>query len=106
MKFVCQVCGYVHEGDSVPEKCPVCNAPSDKFTAQLKLRTAQPQANLILQREPRRQTWTQSMIPFMRWQEMRQDTARHSRACLRDTLVKIKQFIDTKGEHCHAEIFL
>ena len=34
MKFVCQVCGYVHEGDSVPEKCPVCNAPSDKFTAQ------------------------------------------------------------------------
>lgn len=24
MKFVCKVCGYVHEGDKAPEKCPVC----------------------------------------------------------------------------------
>ena len=31
MKFVCQVCGYVHEGDAAPEKCPVCNAPAEKF---------------------------------------------------------------------------
>ena len=23
-KFVCPVCGYVHEGDSAPEKCPQC----------------------------------------------------------------------------------
>ena len=30
-KFVCLVCGYVHEGDSAPEKCPLCNAPADKF---------------------------------------------------------------------------
>ena len=34
MKYVCQVCGYVHEGDSAPEKCPICSAPSEKFTAQ------------------------------------------------------------------------
>ncbi len=34
MKYVCQVCGYVHEGDSAPEKCPVCNAPASKFTQQ------------------------------------------------------------------------
>ena len=34
MKFVCQVCGYVHEGDSAPDKCPQCNAPASKFTAQ------------------------------------------------------------------------
>ena len=34
MKFVCQVCGYVHEGDAAPEKCPVCGAPAEKFTAQ------------------------------------------------------------------------
>ena len=34
MKFICQVCGYVHEGDAAPEKCPVCNAPADKFTVQ------------------------------------------------------------------------
>ena len=31
-KFVCSVCGYVHEGDSAPEQCPVCKVPSDKFT--------------------------------------------------------------------------
>ena len=30
-KFVCSVCGYVHEGDSAPEKCPVCKVPADKF---------------------------------------------------------------------------
>ena len=34
MKFVCSVCGYVHEGDSAPEKCPVCGAPASKFNAQ------------------------------------------------------------------------
>ncbi len=33
-KFVCSVCGYVHEGDSAPEKCPICNAPADKFVEQ------------------------------------------------------------------------
>lgn len=30
-KFICSVCGYTHEGDSAPEKCPVCQATSDKF---------------------------------------------------------------------------
>lgn len=30
-KFVCTVCGYVHEGNEPPEKCPVCNAPKEKF---------------------------------------------------------------------------
>ncbi len=34
MKFVCTVCGYVHEGDSAPERCPQCNAPAEKFKAQ------------------------------------------------------------------------
>ena len=33
-KFVCMVCGYVHEGEAAPEKCPVCNAPADKFKEQ------------------------------------------------------------------------
>ena len=31
-KFVCPVCGYVHEGDSAPEKCPQCGVPGEKFT--------------------------------------------------------------------------
>ena len=34
MKYVCTVCGYVHEGDQPPEQCPVCKAPAEKFKAQ------------------------------------------------------------------------
>ena len=33
-KWVCGVCGYVHEGDAAPEFCPVCKAPAEKFTKQ------------------------------------------------------------------------
>ena len=31
-KYVCSVCGYVHEGNEPPEKCPVCKAPASKFS--------------------------------------------------------------------------
>ena len=30
-KWVCKVCGYVHEGDTPPEKCPLCKVPGEKF---------------------------------------------------------------------------
>ena len=33
-KYVCSVCGYVHEGDSAPAACPICKAPADKFVKQ------------------------------------------------------------------------
>ena len=33
-KFVCSVCGYVHEGDAAPEKCPVCGVGAEKFVEQ------------------------------------------------------------------------
>lgn len=33
-KFVCSVCGYVHEGDTPPEKCPICGVPASKFVEQ------------------------------------------------------------------------
>ena len=33
-KFVCTVCGYVHEGDEAPDFCPVCKAPKSKFKEQ------------------------------------------------------------------------
>ncbi len=33
-KYVCSVCGYVHEGDSAPERCPQCGAPASKFNEQ------------------------------------------------------------------------
>ncbi len=30
-KFVCSVCGYVHEGNEAPAKCPQCGVSADKF---------------------------------------------------------------------------
>ena len=33
-KWVCSVCGYVHEGDEPPVQCPVCKVPAEKFTRQ------------------------------------------------------------------------
>ena len=33
-KFICSICGYVHEGESAPEKCPQCGSPAAKFNAQ------------------------------------------------------------------------
>ena len=31
-KWVCSVCGYVWEGETPPEACPVCKAPASKFS--------------------------------------------------------------------------
>lgn len=33
-KWICTVCGYVHEGNKPPAKCPQCNAPASKFEEQ------------------------------------------------------------------------
>ena len=33
-KFVCSVCGYVHEGDAAPASCPICKVPAEKFVEQ------------------------------------------------------------------------
>lgn len=33
-KFVCSICGYVHEGNEPPEFCPICKAPASKFEEQ------------------------------------------------------------------------
>ena len=33
MKWICKVCGYVHEGPEAPEVCPQCKAPKSKFQA-------------------------------------------------------------------------
>ena len=30
-KFICKVCGYVHEGDSTPEICPLCGVDASQF---------------------------------------------------------------------------
>ena len=31
MKYVCPICGYVHEGNEPPEKCPQCGCAGAKF---------------------------------------------------------------------------
>ena len=31
-KFKCEVCGYIHEGDSAPDKCPKCGVGGENFT--------------------------------------------------------------------------
>lgn len=30
-KYICSICGYTHEGNEGPEKCPQCGAAKDKF---------------------------------------------------------------------------
>lgn len=30
-KWRCTVCGYIHEGETPPESCPLCHVPADKF---------------------------------------------------------------------------
>ena len=38
-KYVCSVCGYVHEGDEAPDVCPVCKVDSSKSVKQDEERT-------------------------------------------------------------------
>ena len=33
-KWVCNVCGYVYEGEEAPAACPICKAPAEKFSKQ------------------------------------------------------------------------
>ena len=30
-KWLCPVCGYIHEGENAPTQCPVCKVPGSKF---------------------------------------------------------------------------
>lgn len=33
MLWKCSFCGYLHEGDDAPEKCPKCGSPKEKFSS-------------------------------------------------------------------------
>lgn len=33
-RYICSVCGYVHEGDAPPERCPLCGVGPEKFVVQ------------------------------------------------------------------------
>ncbi len=30
-KFRCMVCGYIHEGETAPQECPICHVGAEKF---------------------------------------------------------------------------
>ncbi|MCF7861464.1 rubredoxin [Candidatus Woesearchaeota archaeon] len=32
MKWRCGVCGYIHDGEKAPDKCPKCGAPKEQFS--------------------------------------------------------------------------
>ncbi|HCC07481.1 MAG TPA: reverse rubrerythrin [Clostridiales bacterium] len=34
-KFICTVCGYIHEGDMAPDVCPQCKAAKEKFEEKI-----------------------------------------------------------------------
>jgi rubredoxin len=31
-KWLCGTCGYIHDGDNPPARCPKCGAPKEKFS--------------------------------------------------------------------------
>ena len=39
-KWRCTVCGYVHTGETAPEKCPLCKVPAEKFVELVEENTA------------------------------------------------------------------
>jgi len=41
-RWICGVCGYVHEGDQPPEQCPACGAPASVFSELRDETTATP----------------------------------------------------------------
>ena len=45
-KFICKVCGYVHEGNTSPEFCPKCKAPASAFEEVKTLKGSKTEANL------------------------------------------------------------
>ena len=30
-KWKCTICGYIHEGEAPPEKCPVCGIKGERY---------------------------------------------------------------------------
>ncbi|MDA8178596.1 MAG: rubredoxin-like domain-containing protein [Desulfobacteria bacterium] len=30
-RWECVICGYIHEGEEPPDRCPVCDAPKELF---------------------------------------------------------------------------
>ncbi|WDP85829.1 MAG: rubredoxin [Desulfobacter sp.] len=51
-KWQCSVCKYIHEGDTPPEKCPVCGVPASKFVLLEDKETPQEEPKASQKQEP------------------------------------------------------
>ena len=50
-KFKCKVCGYVHTGDSAPEKCPVCQVSGSEFEEIVEPSQAAPKKKEVVEED-------------------------------------------------------
>jgi rubredoxin/uncharacterized membrane protein len=50
-RWKCTVCGYIHEGDEPPEKCPICGADRSKFIEIDSVETAETETDFKDQEE-------------------------------------------------------
>lgn len=56
MRFHCTVCGYLHEGDSVPNQCPICHSDAFKEETLYVLRELRCSDQLIQEMQKLQQT--------------------------------------------------
>ena len=47
-KWRCKICGFIHEGDSPPNICPVCGAGSEDFVLMEKVVSEAIEENMLL----------------------------------------------------------
>ena len=45
-KLTCSICGYIIDGDTAPEKCPICKAPAEKFEMKDVPTTSNPSSSI------------------------------------------------------------
>lgn len=50
-RFVCTVCGYVHEGEKPPKECPVCHQPAERFQEEPELESQEKEETGIDEKE-------------------------------------------------------
>ena len=85
-KFQCTICGQIHEGLEAPEKCPVCKAPSSKFTVIDK--GAQKATKLQKINE---EDYTNDIIQVVRWYKEKHDLG------LKEAKDKVEEVLNDAG---------
>lgn len=55
-KWKCEVCSYIHEGDTMPDKCPVCHAGAEKLTELAEEKTEEKIEETIEEQPPEKES--------------------------------------------------